>query len=208
MDPSTRTFFEDDSDDSEDLELSTKRIACLLAPEYEDSEFRVPFNRLRAAGFRVDIIGKTRGQELTGHKRRDMILTEYGIDEVDPLSYHGLLIPGGHSPDQLRADPRFVRFVQEFDRTQQPIAAICHGPQLLITAGLVVGRTMTAWTTIQEDLRQIGADVRDEAVVVDGNWITSRKPDDVEAFSGRFIEALGGDEQQSRVIPEARPQTM
>ena len=206
MDPSTRAFFEDESDDdSEELELSTKRVACLLTSEYEDSEFRVPFNRLRAAGIRVDIIGATRGQELTGHKRRDMILTEYGIDDVDPMSYHGLLIPGGHSPDQLRADPRFVRFVQEFDRTQQPIAAICHGPQLLITAGLVAGRTMTAWTTIQEDLRQIGADVQDEAVVVDQNWITSRKPDDVEAFSARFIEALNGDDQRTRLMDESRP---
>ncbi len=165
-------------------------IACLLAPEYEDTEFRVPYNRLREAGYHVDVIGKERGQELTGHKRKDMILVEHGIDDADPLDYDGLLIPGGHSPDQLRADPRFVRFVRQFAESGRPIAAICHGPQLLISAGLVRGRTLTAWKTIQEDLRQIGADVRDQAVVVDGNWVTSRQPEDAEVFSEQFIERL------------------
>jgi protease I len=102
-----------------------------------------------------------------------------------------LVIPGGQSPDHLRADPRFVQFVKRFDATGRPLAAVCHGPQLLITAGLVRGRTLTAWKTIQEDLRQIGATVKDEPVVTDGNWITSRQPSDLEAFSQAILAALG-----------------
>jgi protease I len=80
--------------------------------------------------------------------------------------------------------------VKEFDATKKPLAAVCHGPQLLITAGLVKGRTLTAWSTIQEDLRQIGARVKDEPVVKDGSWITSRKPEDLSQFSDALISAL------------------
>src|SRR5207248_1881181 len=101
------------------------------------------------------------------------------------------LIPGGYSPDKLRADDRFVEFVKEFDATGRPLAAVCHGPQLLLTAELQRGRTLTAWKTVQGDLRQAGAAVEDREVVVDDNWITSRKPDDLEAFSAKLIEELG-----------------
>ena len=80
--------------------------------------------------------------------------------------------------------------MKEFDASKKPLAAVCHGPQLLITAGLVKGRTLTAWKTIQEDLRQIGANVKDEPVVRDGNWITSRKPDDLQQFSDAVVQAL------------------
>ena len=105
--------------------------------------------------------------------------------------YDALVIPGGQSPDHLRADARFVELVKKFDATGRPLAAVCHGPQLLITARLVKGRTLTAWKTIQEDLRQIGAHVKDEPVVIDRNWITSRQPSDLEAFSQATLEALG-----------------
>jgi protease I len=80
--------------------------------------------------------------------------------------------------------------VKEFDATKKPLAAVCHGPQLLISAGLVKGRTLTAWKTIQEDLRQIGASVKDEPVVRDGNWITSRQPGDLQQFSDAVVQAL------------------
>jgi protease I len=101
------------------------------------------------------------------------------------------LIPGGHSPDLLRVDDRFVEFVRAFDATGRPLAAVCHGPQLLLTAELQVGRTLTAWPTVQGDLRQAGAKVVDRDVVVDDNWITSRKPEDLDAFTSKFIEQLG-----------------
>jgi protease I len=123
---------------------------------------------------------------------------------VRPEDYDALLIPGGYSPDHLRADPRFPAFVKQFNATGQPLAAVCHGPQLLITAGLVRGRTMTAWKTIQEDLRQIGANVVDREVVVDGSWITSRQPSDLEAFSQALLRALEQPAEEEEG-PRARP---
>jgi PfpI family intracellular protease len=128
---------------------------------------------------------------LKGEKGRESAVVDMSIDEVDVDSYEGLLIPGGHSPDVLRADDRFVEFVRAFDSTGRPIAAVCHGPQLLLSAELQRGRTMTAWPTVQGDLRQAGANVIDRAVVVDDNWITSRNPGDLQAFTARFVEELG-----------------
>lgn len=167
-----------------------KKVAILLGQAFEDSEFKVPHDRLKAEGFDVDIIGREAGEELKGDKGKVTTKATRSITESRPQDYDALVLPGGYSPDKLRADERFVRFVREFDATKKPLAAVCHGPQLLITAGLVKGRTLTAWSTIQEDLRQIGAKVKDEPVVKDGNWITSRKPDDLQQFSDALIQAL------------------
>lgn len=167
-----------------------KKVAVLLGQGFEDSEFKVPYDRLKAEGFEIDIIGREAGEELEGDKHRVRVRATRSIADARPPDYDELLIPGGHSPDKLRADEQFVRFVRDFDATKKPVAAICHGPQLLITAGLVKGRTLTAWRTIQEDLRQIGANVKDEPVVRDGNWITSRQPDDLNAFSDAAVQAL------------------
>ena len=167
------------------------KIACLLADGFEDSELQVPCDWLSAAGYPVEIIGETAGDVLKGEKGRESAVVDMSIDEVDVDSYEGLLIPGGHSPDVLRADDRFVEFVRAFDSTGRPFAAVCHGPQLLLSAELQRGRTMTAWPTVQGDLRQAGANVIDRAVVVDDNWITSRNPGDLQAFTARFVEELG-----------------
>lgn len=173
------------------------RVACIIGDGFEDSEFRIPYDRLREAGYQVDLIGAKAGQKLAGKQGKEKVQAEKGIAEARPDDYVALLIPGGYSPDHLRIDPRFVEFVRAFDATQRTIAAVCHGPQLLLTAGLVKGRTLTAWATIQEDLRQVGADVKDEEVVVDRNWITSRKPDDLEAFSEAIVERLGHGAQEA-----------
>lgn len=167
-----------------------KKVAILLGQGFEDSEFKVPHDRLKAEGFEVDVIGREAGEELKGDKGKVTVKATRSIADARPEAYDALVLPGGHSPDKLRADERFVRFVKEFDATKKPLAAVCHGPQLLITAGLVKGRTLTAWSTIQEDLRQIGARVKDEPVVKDENWITSRKPDDLQQFSEALIVAL------------------
>lgn len=166
------------------------RVVCLLGQGFEDSEFRVPYDRLRAAGVRVDIVGARAGEELKGYRGKETVRSERAIDDVRPEDYTALFIPGGQSPDHLRADDRFVAFVKAFDATGRTVAAVCHGPQLLISAELVRGRTLTAWKTIQGDLRQMGATVLDEPVVTDGNWITSRQPSDLEAFSDALIGAL------------------
>ena len=172
------------------------KIACLLADGFEDSEFQIPCDWLSAAGYTVEIIGARAGDALKGYKGRETVVVDLSIDEADVDNYEGMLIPGGHSPDILRADDRFVEFVRAFDATGRPLAAVCHGPQILLTAELQAGRTLTAWPTVQGDLRQAGAHVVDREVVVDDNWITSRKPANLEAFTAKFVEELGELEQR------------
>ena len=167
------------------------KVACLLADGFEDSEFQIPCDWLSAAGYTVEVIGARAGDALKGEKGRETVVVDLAIDEADVDSYEGMLIPGGHSPDILRADDRFVEFVRAFDATGRSLAAICYGLQILLTAELQAGRTLTAWPTIQGDLRQAGAHVVDRAVVVDDNWITSRKPADLQAFTAKFVEELG-----------------
>ena len=166
------------------------KIACVLGQGFEDSEFRVPYDRLKGEGYQVDVIGFRAGEELKGYKGRETVRADKAIDQVKAEEYDALLIPGGQSPDHLRVDKRFVEFVGAFEEDGKLIAAVCHGPQLLIAAHLAKGRTLTAWSTIQDDLQQIGATVKDEAVVKDRNWITSRKPDDLQQFSDAIVDAL------------------
>jgi protease I len=166
------------------------RIACVLGQGFEDSEFRIPYDRLKEEGYQVDVIGVRAGEELKGYKGKEKVKAEKSIDQVKAEDYDALFIPGGQSPDHLRVDRRMVEFVKKFDQAGKLIAAVCHGPQLLIAAHLVKGRTLTAWQTIQDDLRQIGATVKDEPVVRDRNWITSRKPDDLQQFSDAIVEEL------------------
>lgn len=168
------------------------RIACILADGFEDSELRVPFDGLRAAGHDVELVGTENGLELIGKNGRERVTTTLCIDDAHAGDFDALLIPGGHAPDQLRNDPRFVEFVREMERRARPIAAVCHGPQLLLTAGLVGGRRMTAWPTVQVDLRYAGARVEDRDVIIDRNWITSRKPEDLPAFTQALLDQLGG----------------
>ncbi len=167
-----------------------QRVACLLANGFEDSEFKIPYERLLDAGIAVDIIGRERGRQLWGKKGKESALVDRTIDEVKPEEYDALFIPGGHSPDELRGDERFIDFVKRFDKLGRPLAAICHGPQLLLSANLVRGRTLTAWKTVQGDLKCAGAVVKDEPLVRDGHWITSRKPDDLPEFTEALLKSL------------------
>ncbi|MDB4966974.1 MAG: ral stress protein [Myxococcales bacterium] len=165
------------------------RIACVLAEGFEDSEFKVPYDELKKAGHEVIVIGAKKGDKIEGKKGKEKVKADLGIADARPDEFEALFIPGGHSPDQLRADDRFVAFTRAF--ANKPILAICHGPQLLLTADMVKGRRMTAWKTIQADLKCAGADVVDEEVVVDGELVTSRKPDDIPAFVRASLELLG-----------------
>jgi protease I len=166
------------------------KVACILSDGFEDSEFRIPYDRMKSEGYEIDVIGAKAGEVIQGKKGKEKVKANKGIDEVKPDEYQALFIPGGYSPDHLRADRRFVEFVKAFDGQHKTVAAVCHGPQILMTAGLVKGRTLTAWSTIQEDLKQVGAKVKDEPVVEDGNWITSRKPEDLQQFSEAIVRRL------------------
>jgi protease I len=176
--------------------MANTKVACLLGPGFEDSEFRIPYDKLKKAGYQLDIISLKAGEGLKGYKGKESVKAEKSIDEVKPQDYAALLIPGGQSPDHLRADPRMVQFVKQFDALKRPLAAVCHGPQLLLSARLVKGRTLTAWSTVQVDLELAGAKVVDQPVVIDQNWITSRKPEDLEKFTDALIAALKSEERK------------
>ncbi len=170
------------------------RIACVLGNGFEESEFRVPFDGFKKAGHDVSVIGTKKGETIPGKHcpPTEKVQADFGIDNVSPDEFDALFIPGGYSPDFLRGDDRFIRFVQAF--RDKAIVAVCHGPQLLLSAGLVKGKTLTAWKTVQADLKLAGCNVVDREVVRDGNLVTSRKPDDLPAFvreSLRLFEELG-----------------
>ncbi len=165
------------------------RIAMLLDDDFEDSEYRVPFDRLIEAGHEVEILGTARkvakGKRGKEEARVTGLVAEHHIDEYDAL-----LIPGGYSPDRLRLDPYAVDFVQRFWSAGKPIAAVCHGPQLLIEADVVKGHKVTSWPSVRTDLKNAGATWLDSPVVEDGPLITSRNPGDLEAFSQALIRRL------------------
>ena len=167
------------------------KIACLLAEDFEDSEFEEPYQRFQMAGHVVTVIGTEAGQELTGKKGNIRTHADRGIGEVKPEDYGALFLPGGYSPDRLRADERMVGFVRDCMDRDMPVLAICHGPQLLLSAKRVEGRRMTAWKTVQGDLREAGSEVVDEPAVVDRNLVTSRQPDDIPDFVAASLELIG-----------------
>jgi protease I len=166
------------------------RIACVLDSGFEDSEFKTPFDGLREAGHEVIIIGLKADQELKGKGGQVTTRSDKSFDDVRPDEFDALLVPGGSSPDYLRADKRAVEFTKAFAIADKPILAVCHGPQLLVSADAIKGRRLTAWQTIQDDLRRMGENVVDEEVVVDGNLVTSRKPDDLDAFTRESVTLL------------------
>ncbi len=166
------------------------KIAMVIGPEFEDSEFRVPYDALREAGHEVTLVGVKAGEKVEGKKGKESAKVDVAADGKDAAGYDAMAIPGGASPDHLRTEKNVVDFVRAFVKTGKPIAAVCHGPQLLIEADAVAGRTMTSWASVRKDLENAGARWVDREVVVDGNLITSRKPADLPAFSKALLEAL------------------
>jgi protease I len=171
-------------------EVTMAKIAMILGPEFEDSEFRVPYDKLRQAGHEIVIVGEQAEQVVEGKRNREKARVHASPADVDIDEIDALVIPGGHAPDNLRTSTEIVGFVERFVKTGRPVAAVCHGPQLLIEAGVVQGRTMTSWPSVRTDLLNAGATWVDEAVVLDGNLVTSRKPDDLEMFSEAILELL------------------
>ena len=166
------------------------KIACVLGPRFEDSEFKEPFDAFRGAGHEVTIVGLQAGAQLEGDKGKVTVTVEKSFQDVKPGDFDALLIPGGSSPDKLRAHDEAVQFVKAFMDAGKPVLAICHGPQLLLAADEYKDHRMTAWKTIQGDLKRAGADVVDEEVVVDRNLVTSRQPSDIPAFIRESLKVL------------------
>ena len=165
-------------------------VAFVLAPDFEDSEFRVPYDRLREAGHEVTVVGVEAGAELKGKKGKETFTVETTPDTVGAGDFDALVIPGGYAPDKLRTDEGVVSLVSKVFADGKPVAAICHAGSLLIEADAVDGRTVTSWPSIKTDLENAGATWIDREVVEDGNLITSRKPDDLDAFCAAILERL------------------
>ena len=168
-----------------------KKIATVLTNMFEDTEYNAPAKAFKDAGHEVVTIEKEKGKEVTGVNNEVTVTTDQGIDNVNPDNFDALFIPGGFSPDQLRADERFVTFAKKFMDDEKPVFAICHGPQLLITAKALEGRNATGFTSIKVDMEYAGATYKDEEVVVCNNQlVTSRQPDDIPAFNREALNLL------------------
>jgi protease I len=173
-------------------ELDGKRVAFLVANEgVEQVELTSPLEAIRGAGAEIDLIAPEKGgiQGFNHLDRGDTFTPDLSVEEADPSHYDGLVLPGGvANPDQLRTRTEAVQFVREFFEAAKPVGAICHAPWTLIEADVVRGRTLTSWPSLQTDLRNAGAEWVDEEVHVDEGLVSSRKPDDLEAFNAKIVE--------------------
>jgi protease I len=169
------------------------RVLIVATDGFEQSELTGPRDALNQAGIET-VIASPQAGEIRGWQHTDWgesVTVDQTLDEVDAGSFDALVLPGGQmNPDKLRMEPKAIELVQSFAQAGKPVAAICHGPWLLAEADVLDGRTVTSWPSIRTDLRNAGAQVLDQEVVVDGNFITSRKPDDIPAFSRAVIAAL------------------
>jgi deglycase len=176
--------------DSERISLAGKRVAMLVEDEFEDRELTGPLEALRAAGAEVVLIGPTANAEFRGKRGKALVTSMLAAGAAHMKDFDALVIPGGHAPDRMRMRHAMLDLAQEAMSAGKPVAAICHGPQVLISANLLRGRTLTCWPSIAVDVKNAGGLYVDKPVVEDGNLITSRKPDDVPIFTEAIIRAL------------------
>ncbi len=171
------------------MELKDKRVAVLLEDMYNEFEFWYPFYRLKEAGAKVTVVGS--GRLPTFHSKIGLpAAAEKSAEAVSVADFDGVVIPGGYSPDQMRRFPAMVKLVRDLYSQGKVVAAICHAGWMLCSADILEGKTATSFFSIKDDLIHAGAKWVDQEVVVDGNLITSRKPDDLPAFMKAVIAAL------------------
>lgn len=173
--------------------LNGKKIAILATDGFEQAELMDPRKALNDAGATTVVISPKDG-EIKGWRLKDWgdkVKVDKTLDQANPNDYDALILPGGViNPDHLRMDPKAVNFVRQFVSTGKTVAAICHGPWTLLEAGVLNGKTVTSWPSLKTDLKNAGANWVDQAVVSDDQFIFSRKPDDIPAFSKAIIEAV------------------
>ncbi|HWR50722.1 MAG TPA: type 1 glutamine amidotransferase domain-containing protein [Bryobacteraceae bacterium] len=183
-------------------ELKGKKVAILVTNGFEQVELIEPRKALDVAGADTKVIspekGKVRGWD---HKEWGLeIPVDVELNSANPDDYDALLLPGGvMNPDRLRMDQKAVRFVKSFFEAGKPVASICHGPWMLVEAGVVRGRKLTSYPSIKTDIKNAGGDWRDEEVIVDRGLVTSRKPDDIPAFNDKMIEEFQEGKHQAAV---------
>jgi len=174
--------------------LNGKKVAILVAEGFEESELVVPRTALQHAGAETEIVSPAQGevQGWNHFDRADRFNVDVAMDAANADDYDALLLPGGvANPDQLRTNPKAVQFVKRFFDSRKPVGVICHGPWTLIEADVVKGRKMTSWPSLRTDLENAGAKWVDQEVVADQGLVSSRKPDDLPAFTRKLIEEIG-----------------
>lgn len=180
--------------------LNGKKIAILATDGFEQVELTEPRKALEEAGAKTVVVSPTSG-EIKGWKFKewgDKVKVDQALEDANPNDFDALLLPGGViNPDHLRMDPKAVNFVKQFVGTGRPVAAICHGPWTLVEADVVRGKKVTSWPSLKTDLRNAGATWVDQEVVTDGQFIFSRKPDDIPAFSRTIIETVSSGAQRA-----------
>lgn len=173
--------------------LSGKKVAILTENGFEESELTSPKQALEEAGAKVNIISSQKEKvKAWDHDHWSIVLpVDVALDKANPEEYDALMVPGGVlNPDQMRKNKDYVEFAQHFLETGKPVAAICHGPQLLIETGMLNGKTMTSYPSIKTDLINAGVNWVDQEVVVDEGLVTSRSPHDLEAFNKKMVEEI------------------
>ena len=173
--------------------LDGKKVAILVADFFEQVEMTQPYAALKEAGAEVKIVSPKSGQiqGMNHANKAEKFNVDLELDRANPSEFDALMIPGGTmNPDTLRSTPKALEFTRHFFREGKPVAAICHGPWVLIDAGVVSGRKLTSWPAIQTDVKNAGGNWVDQEVVVDNGLVTSRKPDDLPAFNRKMIEEI------------------
>ena len=165
------------------------KVAFIMGDVFEDSEFQVPYERVKEAGHEPVVIGLEGGTELEG-KKGQKVTTDLGVEDANAEDYVALVIPGGYSPDKIRVSGAMVDLTRAIFEAQKPVAAICHAGWMLAEAGIAAGKTVTSYHSIKTDLINAGANWVDQEVVEDQNLITSRTPDDLDAFTKTLLAQI------------------
>lgn len=176
-----------------DQSLRGVQIAILVTDGFEQAEFTEPKAAFEREGAITKVVSDKTGQVqgFKHHDKADSFNVDMTFKELDANDVDAVLLPGGViNADQIRMVPEAQRFVKDMQEQKKPIAVICHGGWLLVSAGLVDGRTMTSWPSLQDDIRHAGGKWVDQEVVTDRNWVSSRKPDDIPAFNAKAIELI------------------
>jgi protease I len=191
-------------------ELQGKRVAFIATDMVEQVELTEPWEAVKAAGATPELISLEDGeiQGFDHYDKADTFKVDRTVEEARADDYDALVVPGGvGNPDTLRTDENAVQFVRDFFEQGKPVGAICHGPWILVEAGVVRGRTVTSWPSLQTDIRNAGGNWVDREVVVEDGLVTSRKPDDLPAFNAKIVEefAEGRHEQQATATARTNP---
>ncbi len=176
-----------------EVQSNAKKVAILIEKNFEDAEFQIPYNALKKAGAEVSVLGSRMNEKYTGKQGKFAIEADATTTESRAEDFDAVVIPGGMAPDTMRTNMKTVRFVEDAFKQGKLVAAVCHGPQVLIEGDLLKGKRATGFRAIRKDMQNAGANYSDEALVIDGNLITSRQPSDLPIFTTAILRHLGID---------------